>query len=125
MKTFSHLWQYLAELFLEREIKTHILCSVSFSPENRAVYEIMSRNTVEPQRPQTIWRMLIACLISKALRLRPRTHTYAPQYFVLRILLVFLVFLEMQVSKTRQERFWSKKKKVFYDLTTDWVLQAA
>ena len=43
MKTFSHLWQYLAELFLEWEmfqlkvvdkIKTYILCSETFSPEN-------------------------------------------------------------------------------------------
>ena len=55
MKTFSHLWQYLAELFLEWEmsqikivekIKTHILCSERFS-ENRAVYEMVSKNVVE------------------------------------------------------------------------------
>ena len=39
MKTFSHLWQYLPEFFWEwemfyvrivDEIKTHILCSVTF-----------------------------------------------------------------------------------------------
>ena len=39
MKTFLHLWQYLADFFLEWEmfqikvvekIKTHILCSVTF-----------------------------------------------------------------------------------------------
>ena len=30
-------------------MKTHILCSVSFS-ENRAAYEIMWKNTVEPER---------------------------------------------------------------------------
>jgi hypothetical protein len=59
MKTFSHLWQYLAEFFLEWEmfqrkfvekIKTHILCSVTFFYENRAVYEIISTNMVEPER---------------------------------------------------------------------------
>ena len=33
------------------KIKRHILCSILFS-ENRAVYEIMSKNTVEPDRPQ-------------------------------------------------------------------------
>ena len=33
------------------KIKTHILCSISFF-ENRTVYEIMSKNTVEPQGPQ-------------------------------------------------------------------------
>jgi len=33
------------------KIKTHILCSVT-SPENRAVYETMWKNTVQPDRPQ-------------------------------------------------------------------------
>ena len=51
----------LAELYLEWEmfqtklvekLKTHILCSVTF-PENPAVYEIMWKNVVEPDRPQT------------------------------------------------------------------------
>ena len=47
-------------------IKTHFLCPVTFS-ENRAVYEIMWKNIVEPNRPQmTIWRMRIACWILKA-----------------------------------------------------------
>jgi hypothetical protein len=36
--------------FVEK-IKTHILCSVTFS-ENRAVYEIMSKNMVEPEGSQ-------------------------------------------------------------------------
>jgi hypothetical protein len=53
MKTFSHLRQYLAELFLEceillikdvEEIKTTILFLVNFFSNNRAVYEIMSKN---------------------------------------------------------------------------------
>jgi hypothetical protein len=34
------------------KIKTHILCSVTFFPKNRAVYEIMWKNTVQPDRPQ-------------------------------------------------------------------------
>jgi hypothetical protein len=33
-----------------QKIKTHILCS-SFR-ENRAVYDIMRKNTVQPDRPQ-------------------------------------------------------------------------
>jgi len=50
MKTNKHFWSYLTHFFLEgeiletkvvEEIKTHILCSVTFSPENRVVYEIM------------------------------------------------------------------------------------
>ena len=36
-------------------------------PENPAVYEIMWKNIVEPDRPQmTIWRMRTACWIPKA-----------------------------------------------------------
>jgi hypothetical protein len=45
------------------KIKTHILCSVTFFL-NRAVYEIMWKNVVQPDRPQmAIWRMRIACWI--------------------------------------------------------------
>jgi hypothetical protein len=33
------------------EIKTHILCSITFF-ENLAVYEIISKNIVEPEGPQ-------------------------------------------------------------------------
>jgi hypothetical protein len=37
------------------------------SPENRADYELMRENTVERDRPQiTIWRVRIACWITKA-----------------------------------------------------------
>jgi len=36
---------------LVQKIKTHILCSISFS-ENRAVYEIMWENIVEPDGPE-------------------------------------------------------------------------
>jgi hypothetical protein len=53
------------------EIKTHILCSVTFF-ENRAFCEITWDNTVERGRPQmTVWRMRIACWIPKA----TNTHT--------------------------------------------------
>jgi hypothetical protein len=34
-----------------QKIKTHIVCSVTFVPQNRAVYEIMWKNTVEPEKP--------------------------------------------------------------------------
>jgi len=59
------------------KIKTHILCSVTFF-ENRAVNEIMWNNTVYPDRPQmTIWRMHIACWITKI-----QTHTHNVQYLL-------------------------------------------
>ena len=47
------------------KIKTHILCSITFFL-NRAVYEIMWKSIVEPDRPQiTVWHMRIACWMSK------------------------------------------------------------
>jgi hypothetical protein len=67
MKTNTHFLSYLPRFFSELEMfqtefvkktETHILFSV-FS-ENRAVSEIMWKNTAEPGRSQmTIWRMRI------------------------------------------------------------------
>jgi hypothetical protein len=38
-----------------------VLYSITFFPENRAIYEIRWKNIVEPAWPQmTIWRMRIA-----------------------------------------------------------------
>jgi hypothetical protein len=49
------------------KIKTHILSSVFFFPENRAVYEKKWKHIVERGRPQMkIWCMCIACWIPKA-----------------------------------------------------------
>jgi len=33
------------------KIKTHVLCSVTYFSENRAVYEIMWKNMIELDRP--------------------------------------------------------------------------
>jgi hypothetical protein len=81
MKTNINLRTYLAKFFLEWEnfrtkfvekIKTHIFCSIYFFFENRAMYEIMWKDVVQPERPQTaVWRMRIACSIPKA------TNTYS------------------------------------------------
>ena len=81
MKTDIHFPSYLTQFFLERKIfqekkvseklrNTHFMSNNSpHPPENRGVYEIMSKNNVEPDRPQmTIWR--IACWISKATSIR-------------------------------------------------------
>jgi hypothetical protein len=49
-----------------QNIEAHFMFSTVFF-EIRAMYEIMSKNMVEPDRPQmTIWRMRIACWIPKA-----------------------------------------------------------
>ena len=76
----------LAQFVLEGEIvqskvgekiKRHILCSIIFSFENRAVYEIMWKNMAGRDRPQMkIWCMRIACWIPKA------TNTHS-QYVIL------------------------------------------
>jgi len=48
------------------KIKTHILGSVIFFSENRAIYEIMWENVVERGRPQmAIWCMRFACWVTK------------------------------------------------------------
>jgi hypothetical protein len=53
------------------KIETHFVFS-NFLFENRAVYEIMWKTIVEPDRLRmTIWRMRIACWITKA------THTHS------------------------------------------------
>jgi hypothetical protein len=49
------------------KIKTHISCSATFFSESLAVYEIMQKNIVDPDKPQmTIRRMRIACWIPKS-----------------------------------------------------------
>ena len=58
MKTYVHLWQYLAEFFSEWEmlqtkvvekIKTHILCTITPPPtENRSGYEM--KNMVQQEK---------------------------------------------------------------------------
>jgi hypothetical protein len=73
METNTNFLSYRAKSLLimrnvsdKKKIKTHILGSTTFL-ENRAVYEIMWKNIVQPDRPQmTIWRMRIACRITKA-----------------------------------------------------------
>jgi hypothetical protein len=87
MKTNIHISSYLAQFFLDLEMfrrkileknrNTHFVFSNFFSfPENRAVYEIMWKNSVEACMPQmTIRRMHIACWIPKA------TNTH-PEYII-------------------------------------------
>ena len=69
-----------------QEIKTQILRSMFF--ENRAVYETMLKNAVEPGRAQmTIWRMCTACWIPKDTDRQTHTYTHTPYV----ILIVFPV----------------------------------
>jgi hypothetical protein len=74
MKTNIHLWSYLAQFFLEWEMfQTHtvekmvyISCEIIFFL-NRAVCEMLWKNTVQLDRPQmALRRMRIACWITMA-----------------------------------------------------------
>jgi len=75
MKTYVHLWWYLAEFSLEletfqikfyRENKNIYFISNNFFSEKRAVNEVMWKSMVQTYTPQmTIWRMRIACWITK------------------------------------------------------------
>jgi len=58
--------------------KTHILCSVIFPRKIVPFFfEIMWKNFVQPGRPQmTIWRMRIACWITKATDTHTHTHSH-------------------------------------------------
>jgi hypothetical protein len=59
MKTYKHLWRYLAGFYLELETsqanlrrkQNKCLCSATFF-ENLTVYEVMWTNVVQSDRPQ-------------------------------------------------------------------------
>jgi hypothetical protein len=81
-----NFWSYVAQFFLEGncfrkkkvalKINAYVLCS-NYLKKNRAVYDIMWKNTVVPDRPQmTIWRMRIACWIPKATHTLTTCNTY-------------------------------------------------
>ena len=46
--------------------------------ENRSVYEIMSKNVVDPEGTQTIWRVRLAYSISKPIRAQAHARACAP-----------------------------------------------
>jgi hypothetical protein len=56
------------------KINTHFIFSELF-PENRTFNKIMSKNMVEPERTQTIWRLRVEYWLSKPSRTRAHTHT--------------------------------------------------
>jgi hypothetical protein len=58
---------------------THFMFTFVF--ENRAVYEIMSKNVVEPDRPQMTSKYGAICWISKATCTRTRAHMH--KYIIL------------------------------------------
>ena len=55
----------------------------NFFSQNRAVYEIMSKNLVVPEATNdvTLWRIRVACRISKIIRTYARTQVCNTYYF--------------------------------------------
>jgi len=92
----------VSDRFMEK-IKTRILCFILFF-KNRAVYEIMWKNMLQPDRPQVkIWRLRFACWMFKATdtlsayiiindfpRQQQQCLTNAPQCYVIRTLSVYV-----------------------------------
>ena len=72
---------------------THFL--FSNPPEKRTVYEIMRNNIVELGRPQvTIWRIRIACWVTKA----THTHTHTHSQYVTPIAFPYQQWLQERAS---------------------------
>jgi hypothetical protein len=85
MKTFSHLWQYLAKFFLGWDVldkicrenqNTHFMFNNFFS-ENRTVYEIMLKNVVETEGPQMTSQYGAYALRAGLEKLYARTRKHA------------------------------------------------
>jgi hypothetical protein len=84
MKTFSHLWQYLAELFLEWEmfdikvvekIKRHILCSATFSRKSCPLWDNVEK--AGGSRDATDTMAHARCMLGLHTPTFPGTHTHA------------------------------------------------
>ena len=74
-----------------RENNKHFMSSYFFS-ENRAVYEIMSKNVAEPERPQmTVWRR-VAFYISKATHPQAHDRAHAPTTTHTQIYVLLIAF---------------------------------
>ena len=93
------------------KIKTHFTTNNFFS-ENRAVYEIMWKNIVEPETDEKIRRMRVAFCVTVATPARTYTQyatliavhcnndfVNAPPCYVIRTLPVLLFYNEMRVMK--------------------------
>ena len=89
MQTFSHLWQYLAKLFLEREtfeikvvekIKIHILCPTTFFRKSCRLCDNVEKcgGAREATIDVTIRRIRVAYWISKATCTHAHAHAHAP-----------------------------------------------
>jgi hypothetical protein len=61
---------------VEKNQNTHFVFSNFCFSENLAVYRIMSRNLVKPEKTRTVWRNRVAYWISKPSRARQHTPAF-------------------------------------------------
>ena len=102
MKIFRHLWQYVAEFFLELEmfqikvvekIRTHILCPVTFSRKSCRLWDNVENYGGAREAADGKWRR-VACWVSKATHAESHaracayTHTHT-QHRNMQYLLLF------------------------------------
>ena len=91
MKMLSHLWQYLDKFFLEWEMfytkvvekmKTHILRSVTFIRKSHRLWKNVEKYGGDwgASNNVTIWRIRVACWLSKATCTYAHAHARAPGY---------------------------------------------
>jgi len=96
---------------------THSIFSNFFLVENRAVYEIMWKNIVEPERLQmAIWRMRVVCCIPKATNMRSEyvmflfhcnvDYAKAPHFYVTHTLHVLLRISELAAIISLHSTNW-------------------
>jgi len=85
-------WEFFPKIVVEK-IKTCTLYSITLFRKS-CVYEIMWKNTVEPDRSQMkIWRMRIACCIPKA------TNTHSEYVLVIALQLpVLFTFVTVKIK---------------------------
>jgi hypothetical protein len=100
MKTYVHLWQYLAEFFVECEVfqtkvvekSKHILCSITFFWESCRLWDNVEKYGAARQATDDniIRRMRLACWITKA------TDTHSE----------FVIFIAFSQQQRLSERDW-------------------
>jgi hypothetical protein len=104
--------RYVSDRICRENHKTQfVLNNVSLPPrppENRAFYEIMWKNIVEPYSPQmTIWRMSLACWLPKAANTHSICNTYCffTATIVTRTRLNITLYIHCLSCKISQQRY--------------------
>jgi hypothetical protein len=91
MKTFRHFWRYLVKFILKwgmfeaevvENIKTHILCSRTVLRKSHRLWDNSEKCCGDrgATNDVTVWRIRVACWISKVTSTCAPAHAHAPEY---------------------------------------------